>query len=304
MTRRWLVGAALLAAACGASGTDHERLGDQAAEKGDLPTALAEYQAALTVQPGARLYAKEGAAALRNRSFREAADAYRNMVADDPSRLDEAATGLDLVATAAERAGDATALLAAVSALRDIAPDRLAPRHALALARLGDLDPTQAVWVLPYAIAAAPDAGVADSLLVMYGTALQQTTACDQAMAAFQSVARRSQDRRLLARADSGAAICGLQLGQQALALGQPWAAEKSFLAVIKADSTGPAGRRARLGLGDLRLAEGDVLGAALAYQQVVAAGPAGDSLGTAAAAKLNALGAAAGPADSAARKP
>lgn len=280
----------LLAAACAPAGTDHERLGDAAAAKDDLPTALAEYQAALKVQPSGRIYAKEAAAALHASRLREAAEAYRNLVADDPSRLDEAATGLDQVAAAAEKAGDATALLAAVSALRDIAPDRLAGRHALALARMGGLEPQEAQMVLPYAIAAAPDAGVADSLLVAYGDALAATTACDQAMSAFQAVERRSRDADLLARADSGIAACGLVLGQQALAVAQPWVAEKWFLAVVAADSTGPAGRRARLSLGDLRMSEGDVLGAALAYQQVVAAG-AGDSLGKSAAQKLNALG-------------
>lgn len=298
---RIAVGLVLLMAACGTVGTDHERLGDEAAQKGDLPTALAEYQAALKVQASGRLYAKEGDLALRALRLREAADAYRALVADDPSRLDEAATGLDQVASAAEKSGDAAALFAAVSALRDIAPDRLAGRHALALARMGGLEPQEAQVVLPYAIAAAPDPGVADSLLAAYGSALAATTACDQAMSAFQAVERRSRDDDLLSRADSGIAECGLQLGEQALTVNQPWVAEKWFLAVVKADSTGPSGRRARLGLGDLRVAEGDVLGAALAYQQVVATGSANDSLSKRATEKLNALGG--HPADSATAK-
>lgn len=290
MNRPVVAGMLLLLLGCAPAGTDHERLGDAAAEKGDLGTALAEYQAAITIRPSARLYAKEGAVALRNRSLRESAEAYRNLVADDPSRLDEAAIGLDLVAGAAEKAGDASALLAAVGALRDIAPDRLAGRHALALWRMGGMEPQDAQGILPFAIAAAPDAGVADSILVSYGQALGATTACDQAVGAFQAVRRRSQDDGLLARADSGIANCGLQLGQQALTLNQPWQAEKWFLAVVGADSTGIAGRRARLGLGDLRLAEGDVFGAAVAYQQVVATGAAGDSLSKRASDKLAAL--------------
>ncbi|MGH7733592.1 MAG: hypothetical protein ACREOE_07840, partial [Gemmatimonadales bacterium] len=128
------------------------------------------------------------------------------------------------------------------------------------------------------------------SVLTAYGEALAATTACDQAMRAFQAVERRSHDAGLRARADSGIATCGQQLGQQALTVNQPWVAEKWFLAVLAADSTGVSGRRARLGLGDLRLAEGDILGAALAYQQVVATGASGDSLGTIASRKLNAL--------------
>ncbi|MFI5234517.1 MAG: hypothetical protein ACHQXA_02295 [Gemmatimonadales bacterium] len=289
----------LVVGGCNPGGTDHERLGDQAAEKGDYTGALAEYQAALAAQPSGRIYAKEGAAALHKGSLREAAEAYRNLVADDPSRMDEAATGLDQVAAAAEKGGDATALFAAVSALRDIAPERLAGRHALALVRLGGLAAPEAQAVLPAAIAAAPDPGVADSLLVAYGAALRETTACDQAMSAFQAVRRRSHDGTLLARADSGIAACGLQLGQQALTVNQPWVAEKWFLAVVAADASGPLGRRARFGLGDLRLAEGDVLGAALAYQQVASTGGANDSLAKAAALKLNALGAAPSKADS-----
>lgn len=280
----------LLSIGCRPGGADHEHLGDVALEKGDAAGALAEYEAALAAQPGARIYAKEAAAAVRAHSLREAAEAYRNLVADDPSRLDEAAIGLDLVATAAERAGDPTALGAALSALRDIAPDRLSGRHALALWRMGGLDPQEAQTVLPYAIAAALDVGVADSVLTSYGEALAATTACDQAMRAFQAVRRRSHEADLLARADSGIAACGMQLGQQALTVNQPWVAEKWFLAVLAADSTGTAGRRARLGLGDLRLAEGDVLGAALAYQQVITTGASGDSLGKVASVKLNAL--------------
>lgn len=280
----------LLSIACRPGGTDHEHLGDAALEKGDAPTALAEYEAAVAAQPGARIYAKEAGAAVHAHSLKEAAEAYRNLVADDPSRLDEAAIGLDLVATAAERAGDPSALVAALSALRDIAPDRLAGRHALALWRMGGLDPQEAQMVLPYAVAAAPDAGVADSVLTSYGEALASTTACDQAMRAFQGVERRSHVAGLLARADSGIAACGLLLGHQALTVNQPWVAEKWFLAVLAADSSGQGGRRARLGLGDLRLAEGDVLGAALMYQQVVATGASSDSLATLAAQKLNAL--------------
>ena len=284
-----------LTVACNPGGTDHERLGDAAMEKGDASAALAEYEAALAARPSARVYAKEAAAALRAHSLREAAEAYRDLVADDPSRLDEAAIGLDLVATAAERTTDPTALYAALSALHDIAPDRLAGRHALALWRMGGLDPQEAQMILPFAAAAAPDAGVADSVLTAYGEALAATTACDQAMEAFQAVGRRSHVAGLLARADSGIASCGLQLGEQAMTVAQPWVAEKWFLAVLAADSTGLAGRRARLGLGDLRLAEGDVLGAALAYQQVVATGASGDSLSQRASQKLNALAGASG---------
>ena len=52
-------------------------------------------------------------------------------------------------------------------------------------------------------------------------------------------------------------------------------------------------GWRASVGLGDARLGQGDLLGAALAWQSVISAAGAPDSLVKLAAHKLNALGAA-----------
>ncbi|HEU4569999.1 MAG TPA: hypothetical protein VFS07_05450 [Gemmatimonadales bacterium] len=294
LARSPLAGAllALAAAGCFGAGADHERLGDTALAAGDGAKALAEYQAAAGTRANAQLYAKIGAAALRARRLREAAEAYRALVADDPSRLDESATGLELVAEAAEHARDATGLSAAVSALRDVAPERLAARHALALVRTGGLEAPELVAVLPYALAAAPDAGVTDSLLLAYGNALRETTACDQAMSAYTAVTRRSRDARALAAAKAGLAACGVRLGEQAVTIGDPYAAEKWFGAALAADPAGGDGRRARLGLADLRRAQGDLLGAAIAYQAVLSAS-ATDSLGVAARAKLDSLGAA-----------
>jgi hypothetical protein len=44
------------------------------------------------------------------------------------------------------------------------------------------------------------------------------------------------------------------------------------------------------LGLGDARVRQGDIIGAALAYQTVLSSGVRSDSLSVVAAAKLNAL--------------
>ncbi len=300
MRRSSLVIARLLAslalsaslAGCFGVGADHERLGDEALARSDASAAMGEYQAAIGTRGSAQLYAKLAAAALRARRLREAAEAYRDLVADDPSRLDEAATGLELVAESAEHTNDAAGLAAAVTALRDIAPDRLASRHALTLVRLGGLTPTELVAVLPYALAAAPDAGVTDSLLVTYGAALRETTACAEAMPAFAAARRRTHDRRLGDLARAGLAACGMQLGQEALTANDPFAADRWFTVAVGADSTGLVGRRARLALGDLRRAQGDVLGAALAYQSVITVS-ATDSLGRVARERLDVLGAA-----------
>lgn len=292
MIRSLPLALALLLAGCFGVGADHERLGDEALVRSDAAAAMSEYQAALAVRGSAQLYAKLGAAALHARRFREAAQAYRDLVADDPSRLDEAGTGLGLVADAAERANDAPGLGAAVAALRDVAPDRLATRHALTLVRLGGLTAQEQVAILPFALAAAPDAGVTDSLLVAYGAALRETTACREALGAFEAARRRTRDRRIGDAARAGLSACGLEMGQEALTANDPYSADRWLTVAAAADSSGIPGRRARLALGDLRRAQGDLLGAAMAYQNVVNVSDS-DSLGRVARERLDVLGAA-----------
>ena len=279
-------------AGCLGAGADHERLGDEAVGRGDAAQAMAEYQAALGSRGSAQLFAKLGGAALRAHRYREAATAYRDLVADDPSRLDEAATGLELAAEGAEHANDAAGLAAAVTTLRDVAPDRLVARHALALVRMGGLSAAEQVAVLPFALAAAPDAGVTDSLLVAFGAALRDGNVCEEAMRAFEAARRRTRDRRLADLARGGIGACGLALGEAAIAARDPFTADHWLSLAASADSTGPDGRRARLGLGDLRRAQGDLLGAAMAYQAVLSVSST-DSLGNLARERLDVLGAA-----------
>lgn len=283
----------LATSGCLGVGADHERLGDEALARGDASAALAEYRAAAGSRGNAQLFAKIGNAARRSGKFRDAAQAYRDLVADDPSRLDEAATGLGLVAEAAERANDAAGLSAAVDALRDVAPARLSARYALALVRLGTLDAQELVGVLPFALAAAPDGGVTDSLLLLYGDALRETTACEEASHAYEAVGRRSRDPRLGQVSRAGIAACGLALGTQALGANDPLTAERWLTAAARADSTGSNGRRAWVGLGDLRKRQGDLLGAAMAYQAVLNVSAA-DSVGRVAKTRLDSIGAAA----------
>lgn len=290
MKRALLLLIVLAGTGCLGLGADHERLGDEALARGDAQTALAEYQSAAGTRGTAQLFAKVGNAARRAGRLREAAQAYRDLVADDPSRLDEAATGLELVADAAEHANDAAGLSAAVAALRDVAPDRLPARHALTLVRLGALTPQELVAVLPFALAAAPDGGVTDSLLLIFGQALRETTAWEEGATAYQAVVRRTRDRKLGDAARTGLAACGVALGQQAVAANDPFAAERWFTTAATADSTGLEGRRAWLGLAALRQHQGDLLGAAMAYQAVLNVSSA-DSLGHAAKAKLDSLG-------------
>ena len=293
MTRSLLLLVVLAGTGCLGLGADHERLGDEALARGDAPTALSEYQSAAGTRGNAQLFAKIGNAARRAGRLREAAQAYRDLVADDPSRLDEAATGLELVADAAEHANDAAGLSAAVAALRDVAPDRLPARHALTLVRLGALTPQELVAVLPFALAAAPDGGVTDSLLILFGQALRETTSWEEGANAYQAVVRRTRDRKLGDAARTGLAACGVELGLQAVAANDPFAAERWFTTAAAADSAGPEGRRAWLGLAALHQRQGDLLGAAMAYQAVLNVSST-DSLGHAARAKLDSLGLAA----------
>jgi hypothetical protein len=90
---------------------------------------------------------------------------------------------------------------------------------------------------------------------------------------------------------------CALRLGLDALAAEQAEPAERWFETAIAAAAASPSGWRAQIGLGDARLSQGYVLGAAIAFQTVLSATGVPDSLGKMAKDKLNALGGAPTPA-------
>jgi tetratricopeptide (TPR) repeat protein len=291
---RWWWPILLLVAGCSSAASDHERLGDVAYGQLHYGGAAAEYRAALKRASDGRLLAKLALAAMHDQSYREAGDAYRRLAAQDPSRKDEAANGLELVARAAERARDDVALRQAVTALRTIAPARLSGRYALGLVQEGKLDPNETLVIIPAALAAASDAGAVDSLLTVYGKAFQQNTACDAAAKAYRAVLRRSHDTKVRQRAGAGLAQCALQLGQEALTVQKPEQAALWFGEAISQDTSSAIGRRALVGLGDARVAEGDLLGAAIAYQRAIAPeGTTNDSTSQTARERLNRLGAA-----------
>jgi hypothetical protein len=64
---------------------------------------------------------------------------------------------------------------------------------------------------------------------------------------------------------------------------------------VTQADPASPVGYRARIGWGDARLAQGDLLGAAIVWETVVSAAGAPDSLRRMARARISELGSAGG---------
>jgi hypothetical protein len=277
-----------LAAGCG--GTDREREGDRAYAEGRFADALGEYRALLGGRPGAALWAKTGAAALHANELREAADAYLHLAGDDPTRADEAAEGLESVARAAERAGNTDVLREVVTGIQAVAPERATGRYALILALQPDPDTAEIVALLPGALAAASAPETVDSLLALYGRALQATAGCGQALLQYRAVLRRSQDSSMRAPASRGAADCAYTLGARADSAGRLDDAALWFAESARVDSTTPTGRRALLRYAATRLAQGDTLAAALAFQTVVSGGTV-DSMGEAAAARLSALG-------------
>ena len=276
--------------ACVSAAADHERLGDIAYREGRFLAAVAEYRAALGSGAGANAWAKLGNAALNERRLDAAIEAFAALKAADPSRATEAAIGLERVAQIAERGGppQVANLAGAVRAIRTAAPGR--PLGRWALTRGTELGPAEALAALPGALASASGGRTVDSLLVLLGEAQQVTTACEAATRTFRIVLRRS---RVAARRDaaaSGLGGCALRLGLDALGGQQAETAERWFESAIAAVPASPAGWRAEIGLGDARLAQGDFLGAAQAYQSVLSVPAAPDSLRGLAAGKLNAL--------------
>jgi tetratricopeptide (TPR) repeat protein len=287
--RVFAVGLAAVMVNCG-QGDDHERQGDQAYGAGKFGTALTQYRAALAKSPDSRVWSKAGAAALHTGDLEAASDAYLRLAAEDPTRAEEAAEGLESVARAADRAGDAKRLESAIVGLGAIAPDRSIGKYALTLIRRPGAEAANLVAVLPGAIAVAPDAETVDSLLTVYGAALRETSGCDQALPAFQAVVRRTRQDALRTRAEEGVAGCSLALGLRAEAGGHVQDAALWFAAAIRIDSNTTVGRRALIGYGDARLKLGDTIAGALAYQAVAADRVQSDSVSQMAKDRLSEL--------------
>ncbi|HEX6668368.1 MAG TPA: hypothetical protein VF061_02350 [Gemmatimonadales bacterium] len=287
---RWALAAALACAACGGA-TDAERRGDEAYGRGQYAEALREYRSLADGDASARIWAKLGAAALHSGDLGDAADAYLHLAGEDPGRAQEAAEGLEEVARAAERADRTEALQRAVSGLLTVAPDRVPGRYALRLAQQQGAEAAELVTLLPRAVAAAPDQAAADSLVALHARLLQETSGCGQAMFQYRAVLRRAQDAALRADARRGAADCALSLGQRSRTSGRDEDAALWFAEAARMDSTSTVGRQALFAYGETRLAQGDTLAAALAFQALAAETRVSDSFGGKARAMLDAIG-------------
>ena len=262
------VGLAALAG-CGSSSGVHERLGDQAYAEERFAEALTQYQRATAEAASADLWAKLGSAALRLPDYRVAAEAYRELAATDALRVPEAVQGLDRAARAAERAGDYASLQTVLLALQAIAPEWGNGRYALSVMRNVSTSPQTRLALLPAAAAAASDQRTADSLLGGYADALREDENCEKGIQVYRSVMRRSESAALESDLVNGRAACAYALGLEHLPE-EPWAAEGWFLEAVDTGSEDDIGRLALIGLGESRAGQGDLIGAALAYQAAI----------------------------------
>jgi len=284
----------LLVMSCTRSASNHEELGDRAYAAGAYVDALAEYELARKANASsAGLLAKVGASAMHAEDYELAADAYRTLAKRDRSRADEAADGLDRVARAALTANDRTALASALTGLREVAPRRPLGRYVVlaALDAVDRGDTAEATALLPVAAASAVDAARADSLLYVYGMMLVRVRDCSTAVRVFEGVIRRQRAASVVEPAREGLGLCALVAGQMALENGRPGDAEDWFRRATAPGASPDVVRAAFLGLGDVRLAQGDIAGAMDSYQQALAGGTPGDTISQRAQEKLNKLG-------------
>jgi tetratricopeptide (TPR) repeat protein len=282
-----------LAAACGRSAADHEELGDRAYAAGAYRDALAEYQLGVKAGPTPDLLAKSAAAALHTQDYASAAGAYRALADRDRSRADEAAEGLERVVRAAVAANDRSGVASALAALQAVAPTRPLGRYArlVALDAAARGDTATALTLLPVAVAAAPDGRSADSLLFLYGMTAARARDCQTAVPVMEGVIRRKRESSVVDGAREGVSLCALIEGQVLLDQGKPADAESWFKRATAPGASLDVTRAAYLGLGDVRLAQGDVASALESYQQAMAGGNPGDSITIRAQQKLNGLG-------------
>lgn len=286
--------AVLAGSGCTRSAANHEELGDRAYAAAAWADALAEYQLGRRTNAGsAALLAKLAAAAMHAEDYELAAESYRALARRDRSRAEEAADGLDRAARAALAANDRTALASALTGLREIAPRRPLGRYVVlaALDAVDRGDTAEAAALLPAAAASAVDATRADSLLFVYGMTLVRTRDCVTAVRVFEGVIRRQRAPAVIESAREGLGLCALVEGQVALERGRPADAETWFRRATAPGASPDVVRAAFLGLGDVRMAQGDVAGAMESYQQALVGGTPGDTIAQRAQEKLNALG-------------
>lgn len=285
--------AALGISACAGRGADHETLGDRAYLARDFAGALVEYQLEQVQNgPDPELRSKTGLSALKAGDLLAAVREYRALALQHSDWTTYAAHGLERVARAASERGDRAALAVAIGALSDVAPELAQARFALEMARQIDLDfdTAAALAVLPAAAALAPTAIVQDSLVFDYARVLIRQRDCRSATPILESLVRRRRAPELEDDSRTLLSRCAWRVGTQELQDGRPRSAEEWFTRAVVGGREGDFVRAAYIGLGDVRFAQGDFVGAAEAYQEAILGAVEDDSLAVEAARKLNEL--------------
>src|SRR2546423_7366254 len=90
--------------------------------------------------------------------------------------------------------------------------------------------------------------------------------ACSTGVPVFEGIIRRQRDPAVAEGAREGLGLCALVEGQRLVAAGKPAEAEDWFRPATAPGAPGAAVRGAFLGLGDVKLAQGDVPGAPPRY--------------------------------------
>lgn len=270
--------AAVLAVSC-AVGTDHERLGDRRYAEGAWVDALAEYRlAARQRRPTLELRAKLAGAAMRAGALGEAAAAWKDLAAADPTATREAVDGLVRTARAAAEARDIGALRLAAEALIALAPQRLGealgPALVTALEAEGVALPADLLLV-----AAAQNPATADSLVGVWAEGVARAGRCREAAAAWAGLLRRGTGAALQRRSHAGMAACRLDEGRALLAAGQLEEAEAVLRDATLPGAPDSLARLAWVLIGDARWAAGDSLLAADAYRKATEGGAEDDPL-------------------------
>lgn len=278
--------------ACIGAAANHETLGDRAYADRRYDDALVEYRLALVQRaPDAGLRAKAGAAALQAGDLAVAATEYVSLAQEGgDARASEAADGLVHVADAAIAARDQEALTAALGGLQQVAPGRALGAFARQLAGALSSMPQspEALSVLMFAAAGAPDARTQDSLLYVYAVGLRRLRLCQDAVPVFESLLRRQRAPSVVSGAREELARCALTLGHRELDEGRPSQAKAWFETAAAGGGDSPSARAAYIGLGDVRFAQGDFAGAAEAYERARDGATPADSIYRIAAERLN----------------
>lgn len=271
------IGVALIfLTACRSAGSDSERLGDTAGHDGRWVDAIISYRAAT---PSPRVTAKLADAAFLADSLVAAAEAWTRLGLDAPDRAGEAASGLARTAVAAERDDDPRALVVAIAGLRQLEPGWPLGRLSLRLAHDPGPFDSLARFVIPAALAATPGRMAAGSLLLALGRAQRAAGDCQHAVPTLESAAHRGGNAGTHDSVMNELGVCELALGLRALGSHLPAEAEPWLDRVAHRDPLGRVGRRAMVGFGDARLAQGDLPEATLAWQAVAAAPVPSDSI-------------------------